>query len=141
MLVRLPIVVRSTEVDLLGHANNAVYQQWLEWGRFEWVRACGLDLDAMRARGMSLVVVHVSIDYRREARMDQQLVIETTLAKVGTRSITYQQRVRHADGTVACDASVVLASFDVAARRSAALPPEVREALRALVPGAGEGFV
>ncbi|MCB9663638.1 MAG: acyl-CoA thioesterase [Alphaproteobacteria bacterium] len=138
MLVRLPIVVRSTEVDFLGHVNNAVYQQWMEWGRFEWVRACGLDLAGLRDRGLSLVVVHVSIDYRREARLDQQLVIETALSKVGTRSLAYQQRVLHADGTVASTGEVALACFDIEARRSAALPPEVREALRGLLPESGQ---
>lgn len=133
MLSRLPIVVRSTEVDVLGHVNNAVYQHWLEWGRFEWVRRAGLDIDAMSRRGLALVVVHVSLDYRREARMDDDMVIETALVKVGRRSLRFAQRVLHADGPVACEAQVVLAAFDLAERRGASIPPDVRVLLDGLV--------
>jgi thioesterase-3 len=129
MIARLPIIVRSTEIDPLGHVNNAVYQQWFEWGRFEWVRAAKLDLTALQRDGIALVVVHVSLDYRRESRMDDALVIETVLDKVGGRSLTYRQRVVHGDGGVACDGTVILASFDVKARKSGAIPEEMRQRL------------
>lgn len=132
MLSRLPIVVRSTEVDTLGHVNNAVYQNWLEWGRFEWVRRAGLDLDAIARRGFALVVVHVSMDYRREARMDDDMVIETALVRVGRRSLTFAQRVVHSRGEVACEAEVVLAGFDTEARRGKAVPATLRPVLEKL---------
>ncbi|MCB9681106.1 MAG: acyl-CoA thioesterase [Alphaproteobacteria bacterium] len=118
---------------MLGHVNNAVYQQWLEWGRFEWVRAAGTDFAALSDADLTLVVVHVSLDYRREARLDDALVIETVLARIGGRSVTYRQRVVHADGAVACDGTVVLAVFDKVARASAPLPDDVRAALTPFV--------
>ena len=133
MISRLPIVVRSTEVDMLGPVNNAVYQQWLEWGRFEWVRDGAVEFPSVRTSGLSLVVVHVALDYRKEARMDDRLVIETALVRIGGRSLTYRQRVVHADGTVACDGNVVLACFDVNRRCSAELPQAVKDGLAPLV--------
>jgi thioesterase-3 len=132
MIARLPIVVRSTEIDQLGHVNNSVYQQWFEWGRFEWVRAAKLDLSALQQTGVALVVVHVSLDYRREARMDDALVIETVLERVGARSLTYKQRVVHRDGGVACDGTVVLACFDIRARKSGTIPDSMRASLEAV---------
>lgn len=129
MISTLPIVVRSTEVDMLGHVNNSVYQQWFEWGRFEWVRNADFDGDALKDQGIALVVVHVAIDYRREARRDDALTIETALAKVGRSSVTFRQRVVHADGGVAAEGKVVLACFDLRARAAARLPSDVRATL------------
>lgn len=133
MAARLEIVVRSTEVDMLGHVNNSVYQQWFEWGRFEWVRWSRVDFAALSPPHMSLVVVHVSLDYRREARMDDRMVIETSLSRLGTKSLTYRQRVLHADGAVAAEGEVVLAVFDTRTRSSAPIDPGVRAALEPLV--------
>ncbi len=133
MGARLEIVVRSTEVDMLGHVNNAVYQQWFEWGRFEWVRWSQVDFSALSPEHLSLVVVHVSLDYRREARRDDRMVIETSLARLGTKSMTWRQRVLHADGTVAAEGDVVLAVFDTLTRRAVPMLDDVRRALEPLV--------
>lgn len=133
VIARLPTIVRSTEVDMLGHVNNAVYQQWFEWGRFEWVRRADLDLKALGAEGIALVVVHVAIDYKREARMDDRLDIETILTRVGRGSLRYRQRVVHTDGGVAAEGTVVLACFDTQARAAARLPPAAKAALLPLV--------
>lgn len=133
MISRLDIVVRSTEVDVLGHVNNSVYQQWMEWGRFEWVRHAATDFSSLGPANLTMVVVHVSIDYRHEARRDDRMVIETSLSRLGGKSITYRQRILHADGTVAAEGNVVLAMFDTSTRRSAPLPEEFRHTLEPLV--------
>lgn len=133
MISRLDIVVRSTEVDTLGHVNNSVYQQWMEWGRFEWVRHAATDFSFGGTTHLTMVVVHVSLDYRREARRDDKMVIETSLSRLGTKSITYRQRVLHAEGTVAAEGTVVLAMFDRDTRRSTELPAAFRAALEPLV--------
>jgi YbgC/YbaW family acyl-CoA thioester hydrolase len=136
LISRLPIVVRSTELDTLGHVNNSVYQQWFEWGRFEWVRDAKSDWSVFEADGLTLVVVHVAIDYRREARLDDALIIETALVRLGGKSLTYRQRVVHRDGGVACEGDVVLACFDKRARKSAPLPDAARQKMSAfLEPG------
>ena len=133
MISRLDIVVRSTEVDTLGHVNNSVYQQWMEWGRFEWVRHADTDFSKLGAPSLTMVVVHVSLDYRHESRRDDRMVIETSLSRLGTKSITYRQRILHANGVVAAEGTVVLAMFDKQTRRSAEIPPAFRSTLEPLV--------
>ena len=117
---------------MLGHVNNAVYQQWFEWGRFDWVRAAQLQVDDIANYGVALVVVHVSLDYRRECRLDDAIAIETVLEKIGSKSLNYRQRARHADGGVACDGKVVLACLDLANRVGKPIPPPLRERLAQL---------
>lgn len=132
MLSRTTHTVRSTEVDFLGHVNNAKYQEYLEWGRFAWVRDAGLTRDRF-GHAIAPVVVHVSLDYKREAQLDDVLVIETALVQIGTSSMHYRQRVLKDNGEVACDGRVVLAMFDVQARAKAELPRDLRTTLETLL--------
>ena len=133
MLSRLSHTVRSTEVDFLGHVNNAKYQEYLEWGRFQWWRDAELTRDRFGLGAVAPVVVHVSIDYRSEAQLDDELTIETGLSRVGDRSMHFAHRVVHADGRVACEATVVVAMFDLSSRASAAVPDSLRAHVEQLV--------
>lgn len=135
MLSRLSHTVRSTEVDFLGHVNNAKYQEYLEWGRFQWWRDAELTRDKFGLGPVAPVVVHVSIDYRSEAQLDDALTVETALSKVGDHSMHFAHRVVHADGRVACEARVVLAMFDLENRASAPVPDALRAHVEQLVHG------
>ncbi|TVQ90253.1 MAG: acyl-CoA thioesterase [Deltaproteobacteria bacterium] len=133
MLSRLQHTVRSTEVDFLGHVNNAKYQEYLEWGRFGWIRDAALTRDRFAHARIAPVVVHVSLDYKREAVLDDVLTIETALVKIGNRSLHFRQRVLREGGEVACDGKVVLALFNLETRQSSALPDELRAELERLI--------
>ena len=138
MLSRVPHTVRSTEVDFLGHVNNAKYQEYLEWGRFGWVRDAGLTRDRF-GHAVAPVVVHVSLDYKREAQLDDNLIIETALVDIGEHSLHFRQRVVKEDGEVACDGKVVLSMFDMQARQKARVPDDLRDVLgKMLAPRFGE---
>jgi thioesterase-3 len=138
MLSRLTHCVRSTEGDFLGHVHNAKFQEYLEWGRFQWIRDAALTRDRFAHERVAPVVVHVSLDYKAEARLDDALVIETALVEIGNRSLHFRQRVLRADGSIACDGLVVLAMFDLESRTGAPLSDALREEFSKLVaPGYG----
>jgi YbgC/YbaW family acyl-CoA thioester hydrolase len=139
MLSRLSQTVRSTEVDFLGHVNNAKYQEYLEWGRFQWFRDAELTRDRFGMDRLAPVVVHVALDYRSEAQLDDELTIETALTRIGDHSLHFRQRVVHRDGRVACDGRVVLAMFDLEKRAAAPVPAELRAHIEpTLAPRYGE---
>jgi YbgC/YbaW family acyl-CoA thioester hydrolase len=140
MLSRLHVIVRSTEVDFLGHVNNAKYQEYLEWGRFQWIRDAALTRDRFAHARMAPVVRHITLDYLREAVLDDPLTVETALVRIGDRSLHFRQRVLKEDGAIACDGKVVLAIFDLATRAGAAVPEDLRAELsRVVAPRYGEG--
>ncbi|MFK7930749.1 MAG: acyl-CoA thioesterase [Myxococcota bacterium] len=132
MLSLLSHTVRSTEVDFLGHVNNAKYQEYLEWGRFGWMRDAALTRDRF-GHAVAPVVVHVSLDYKRETQLDDVLTVETALTKIGEHSLQFRQRVIKEDGAVACDGRVILAMFDMHERAKTKVPTDLRDALKSLV--------
>jgi len=65
---RLDFQVRDYECDLQGVVNNAVYQNYLEHCRHEYIKTLGLDFAEITARGLNLVVIKSELEYKRSLR-------------------------------------------------------------------------
>src|SRR5210317_1367898 len=87
------VVVRSYELDSFSHVNHAVFLNYLEYARFEALRAGGLSREVMAERGWGVYVVRIEVDYVKEARMDDRLLVRTRLAGYRRTSMVLQQEV------------------------------------------------
>ncbi|AEE15961.1 acyl-CoA thioesterase [Treponema brennaborense] len=117
------LVVRSYECDSYGHVNNAVYLNYLEYGRMEFLHAVRFDYNGIVAAGYYLYVTHVDIHYKASAFLDDELFIEVYPSKMKAVSGTFRQTIRKADGTVCAEADVTWACVTTAGR-PAKLPAE-----------------
>ena len=61
----IELQVRDYECDLQGVVNNAVYQNYLEHARHEFLRSRGIDFADVTASGINLVVTRALLDYRK----------------------------------------------------------------------------
>ena len=61
----IELQVRDYECDLQGVVNNAVYQNYLEHARHEFLRSRGIDFADVTAAGINLVVTRALLDYRK----------------------------------------------------------------------------
>lgn len=104
------VQVRSYELDAFGHVNHAVYLQYFEYARFQALSKGGFDVHELERRGEGIHVVRVEIDYRREARLGDELVVRTVARDLRNSSMTLEQRAL-ADGdpeSVVAEARVVV---------------------------------
>jgi len=129
--ITLDIVVRSTEIDVNAHVNNAKFVEYLEWGREEWYDRNDLQYDRLKAMGATTVTVNVNVNYRSECRQGEVLTIATRPERLGRTSFTFRQEIRKADGAVAVDATVTLVTIDPETRRPRVVPEELAAALTA----------
>ena len=119
--VRVPI--RWRDLDLLGHVNQSVYHELLEEGR-------GALFARLEQDAFPFVLVHVELDYRAEVRRDHEWVeVVSRVGRVGSKSVTIEERVERSDGVVAAEGRSVLVAWDPAARTSRELSAGEREAL------------
>jgi len=72
------VTVRSYECDSYGHVNNAVYLNYLEYARHQYLGDIGVSISELRASGFGLLVAKISIEYRRPALTDDVLTITTS---------------------------------------------------------------
>lgn len=120
------LTVRSYELDSLGHVNHAVYLNWLEHARMRMLDDSGLPLDELLRREWLPNIVHIDVDYRSEARVGQDLRIETWIEAFGRSSVTVGQRIlADADDRLLAEARIVAVFVGRDGR-----PIEVPDALR-----------
>ena len=82
----VPLRVRFGETDLMGIVHHASYVVYFEAARVSWLRRRGVTYQAWAAAGIHLPVVDIAIQYKRPAKFDDELIVETTLSQV-TRPI------------------------------------------------------
>jgi thioesterase-3 len=127
METKLAIIVRSTEIDVNGHVNNAKYLEYLEWGREEWYEACALSYETFGALGIQTVTVNININYRKECKQGEHLTVSCHPEKMGRSSYVLQQEIRNQQGELCADALVTSVTMDSVARTSREAPAELRK--------------
>ncbi|MEM6488094.1 MAG: tol-pal system-associated acyl-CoA thioesterase [Pseudomonadota bacterium] len=106
---RLTIRVYYEDTDLAGIVYYANYLKFIERGRTEALRAVGIDQARLRAEtGAVFVVRRLTADYRRPARFDEVLTVETRVATLGRATLECAQTVLR-DGERLFEAAVGLA--------------------------------
>ena len=98
MICECNLTVRSYECDSYGHVNNANYLNYLEYGRYEFLKTIGFDYPAMFQAGYGIYVARIEIDYKMAAVTDDNLLIRSWPIKKGAVSgIIAQQIIRGKD--------------------------------------------
>lgn len=125
----IQIVVRSTEIDVNGHVNNAKYVEYLEWGREDWYERIGLPYERLLKLRAITVTVNLNVNYRRECRQGELLTVATKPERLGRSSFVVRQEIRNQVGEVVADAVVTTVTIDPATRRSRAVPDALARAI------------
>jgi acyl-CoA thioester hydrolase len=95
------LTARSYECDSYGHVNNAIYLNYLEYARLEFLKALGISSAALRREGYGLVVVRILIEYKAQVKSDDVLRIVTApLSKQKVR-VVFSQKVFRGEVAVA----------------------------------------
>ncbi|HZS82309.1 MAG TPA: tol-pal system-associated acyl-CoA thioesterase [Stellaceae bacterium] len=125
---RLVIRVYYEDTDAAGIVYHANYLKFAERGRTEFLRRLGFEHRKMRqATGLAFAVRHCRADYRKPARLDDELTVETRLAALGGASLEVEQAIcRGGETLVRLDLRLACLSAD---GRAARLPAELRAAL------------
>ncbi len=118
MIYKTEISVRSYELDSYNHVNNAVYQQYLEHARMDFLNQIGFRYKEFYDAGYFLFITHVDIFYKAPAVLNDKLTVETTVKNIKTVRGTFHQTIKKEDGTVCIEADVDWACITNAGRPS-----------------------
>jgi acyl-CoA thioester hydrolase len=124
-----PIRVYYEDTDAGGIVYHSNYLNFAERARTELVRELGISQRAMleAGEGTAFAVRSANIDFRRPARLDDLLSVETEVISVGGASIELDQRIiRAEDGTELVRIGVRLGYITLSGK-PARIPAPVRE--------------
>jgi acyl-CoA thioester hydrolase len=116
------------DTDSGGMVYYANYLKFAERARTEMLRAAGFNHAEMVAdEGLMLVVRRVTAEYRRSARLDDELEIATSLVRSAGASLTLDQVIRRGPDTLV-ELTVTIACITRHGRPTR-LPERVRAAI------------
>lgn len=86
MLHTSTIAIRFADIDAMGHVNNAIYLNYFEQARMQFFQAAiGGDWDWKRD---GIVLARNEVDYMRPLLLQDHILIDTHVEKIGGKSLT-----------------------------------------------------
>jgi acyl-CoA thioester hydrolase len=84
------------ETDMMGIVHHQNYVAYFEKGRLEYMRRRGMPYKDLIDRGIHMPVVELNIRYRKPARFDDVLSVETRLGALTRVTVRFNYIVRRA---------------------------------------------
>ncbi len=92
------IRVRYGETDQMGVVYHANYVNFFEIGRTEWLRSLGYTYKSLEASGVFLPVIGIEIDYKKSAKYDDELTVESSLIEKPNIRIQFLHKIFNQEG-------------------------------------------
>jgi len=99
--------VRDYECDLQGIVNNAVYQNYLEHARHQYLKSVGLDFAQMHQDGIDPIVYRIEIDYKKPLKSGDKFSVQLTVEREGNLKFIFNQQINRNDGILMLKAKVI----------------------------------
>lgn len=109
------------DTDAGGIVYYVNYLKYMERARTEWLRKLGAEFDGLQQLGCQFVVHSVQANYKKPARMDDELTVTAQIEKLGRTYVIFKQQVLK-QSNVLCEAAVKVACVDADSLRPRILP-------------------
>jgi len=85
------VQVRFNDVDMMGHVNNAVYQNYFDYGKVKYFNSVlGEDVDWQEN---GLVLAKITIEYFLPVLLSDSLFIRSKIIRIGNKSLDMIQQI------------------------------------------------
>ncbi|MCK5674415.1 MAG: acyl-CoA thioesterase [Spirochaetales bacterium] len=92
-IYKLEFLVRDYECDLQGIVNNAVYQNYLEHARHEFLQSADVDFAKLHTEGIDPVVTRVELDYKYPLKSQDKFIVSINLYREGQLRFIFDQTI------------------------------------------------
>ncbi len=130
MRTRTPIQIRFNDMDMAGHAHNAVYLSWFEQARMDLLRQFIEKEHDWKKLG--LILARNEVDYRKPVHLSDVVEVETWCSAIGTKSFDLRYAlfvIRNDQRELRAEGKSVMVCFDYTATATITIPAPWRDAL------------
>jgi acyl-CoA thioester hydrolase len=117
--------IRFSDIDAMGHVNNAVYFSYFEQSRINYFRQ--LIGGQWNWKQFGVLVARNEIDYKIPVLLQDRITIHVGVESMGVKSFTMSYRILRADGVLCASGRSVMVCFDHAAGQSIGIPEAWRQ--------------
>jgi acyl-CoA thioester hydrolase len=121
---KLDLAVRDYECDMQGIVNNAVYQNYLEHCRHQFLLSLGVDFNQLTQKKTFLLVVRAELDYKAPLHGGDAFWIGLNLARISPIRFAFLQDIfRYPEQKLVLSARTIGTALNEKGRPF--LPPEL----------------
>ncbi|MBI4083693.1 MAG: acyl-CoA thioesterase [Candidatus Lambdaproteobacteria bacterium] len=131
--------VRDYELDQYGVVNNAVYLNYLEHTRHEFLIGLGIDPAAVARSGMALALSAIEVRFRAPLRSREPFRVYLSIAAIAGVRVTIRQRMVALPAESPVLDALAVAVFLDERHRPVRLPSEHRRRFAEYLEAAGQG--
>ena len=110
------VQIRFSDIDMLGHVNNAVYMNYFDMAKTKYFQAVHNAEDWSR---LDVVVASVNVDFLHPVFFNEDIIVKTKITRLGNKSFNMIQHIELADsGEVKTISRSVMVGFDMTTNSS-----------------------
>jgi acyl-CoA thioester hydrolase len=117
------IRVRYADTDQMKVVYHGKYLEYFELGRSALIRSLGLPYSELEARGILLPVIEAFARYRKPARYDDLLIVESTIEAMPQATLKIEYQIFHESENDVLVEGYTLHSFLTASTGKPTRPP------------------
>ena len=88
--------VYYADTDAYGVVWHGAYLRWMEAGRIEYTsEVLGLNLKKLQEDGVVLPIVEINVKYKRSAKADDNIILETEVTETKKSFIKFKQVLKN----------------------------------------------
>lgn len=121
------IQIRFSDIDWMGHVNNAVYLNYIEKARIDFFKTAALKIDWKK---VGIILARTEINYKMPALLEDDLYVKTWCSRTGTKSFDLSfliYKKLKAETIEIANGLTVLVCYDYSTSQSVDLPQEWKD--------------
>lgn len=117
--------------QVVWHGN---YLRWFEEGRFSLCKMAGVPVDEMDTHGVTFPIVDMHVRYKSPAKIFEEVVVETGISEVKSRTVTFVQTVKNKkSGATLVTAEFICTNVNTVEGKLQTLPKDIFDAFKSCV--------
>ena len=121
--------VKYADTDHFGVAYYGRYLEWFEVGRTEILRENGVTYAELEKKGLFAPVVEVKVNYKKPAKYDEVVNLETSISHIGNSSIRFDYKLVNQKDELVAEGHTVNVFIDKE-MNPVRIPNDVRDLLK-----------
>ena len=123
---KTPIAIRFSDIDAVGHVNNAIYLTYFEVARFNYWR----EIINWNLRENGVIVGRSEVNYLKPITMEDEIVCYVRTTRIGNSSFDMMHllvRVTPNGEEICTTGKTVCISYDYSLNKSVSIPQRERD--------------
>ena len=121
--------VMYADTDSYQVVWHGSYLRWFEEGRFMICRQIGADVADYEKQGIAFPIVDMHVRYKSPAKIFEDIIIETRIADVKSRTVTFMQTIKNKkSGVIHITAEFVCCAVGGSDMKLTKFPTDIYEA-------------